>query len=120
MQVVVAGHCRGVTTNSTALVAMSTSVIDYFAVLGRGEGPLQCDPFTNLLSDEKNVITASEVLDEAITDIAVLTAGGTSCNDKLISGIKMCTYSAQIPTLRSICSRRHVVSFGYNRGRQPS
>jgi hypothetical protein len=57
---------------------MSTSVVDYFAVLGRSAGPLQCDPFTNLLSDEKNVITASEVLDEAITDIAVLTAGSES------------------------------------------
>lgn len=65
----------GVASDFAAFVAMSTSVIDYFAVLGRGDGHLQCDPFTNLLSDEKNVITASEVLDEAITDIAVLTAG---------------------------------------------
>jgi hypothetical protein len=60
---------------------MSTSVVDYFAVLGRSVGPLQCDPFTNLLSDEKSVITAREVLDEAITDIAILTAGeGVVCS----------------------------------------
>lgn len=54
---------------------MSSNVIDYFAVLGRGPGELRCDPFRNVFSDEKNIISAAEVLDEAITDIAVLQAG---------------------------------------------
>jgi hypothetical protein len=54
---------------------MSSSVIDYFAVLGRGSGPLQSEPFRNVWSDENNVITAEDVLNEAITDIAVLSAG---------------------------------------------
>jgi hypothetical protein len=54
---------------------MSSSVIDYFAVLGRNSGPLQNDPFRNVWSDEKNIITATEVLNEAITDIVVLTSG---------------------------------------------
>lgn len=54
---------------------MSTNVIDYFAVLGRGPGDLKCDPFRNVFSDEKNIISASEVLAEAITDIAVIGSG---------------------------------------------
>jgi len=54
---------------------MSSNVIDYFAVLGRGPGDLRCDPFRNVFSDEKNIISAAEVLAEAITDIAVLQAG---------------------------------------------
>ena len=61
---------------------MSSNVIDYFAVLGRGSGELRCDPFRNVFSDEKNIISAAEVLDEAITDIAVLQAGA-SANLKL-------------------------------------
>lgn len=64
---------------------MSSSVIDYFAVLGHKEGTLCYEPFRNVWSDEKNIITAAQVLDEAITDVAIISAGklytgtGQSC-----------------------------------------
>ena len=54
---------------------MSSSVIDYFAVLGRVSGPLQREPFRRDWSDDKAIISATDVLDEAITDIMVLTSG---------------------------------------------
>ena len=54
---------------------MSSSVIDYFAVLGHKEGTLCYEPFRNVWSEEKNIITAAQVLDEAITDVVVLSAG---------------------------------------------
>lgn len=54
---------------------MSSSVIDYFAVLGHKDGTLCYEPFRNVWSEEKNIITAAQVLDEAITDVAVISAG---------------------------------------------
>ena len=54
---------------------MSFSAVDYIAVLGPGPGPLKCDPFRNIWSDAKEVITATELLNEAITDMAVISGG---------------------------------------------
>jgi len=60
----------------------SHAVIDYFAVLGQqtqrqsGSPPLVYKPLRSSFSDDpKETSTASDILNEAITDIAILPNG---------------------------------------------
>jgi len=62
-------------------MSSSHAVIDYFAVLGQqkntGDGsPLVYKPLRSSFSeDPKEISTASDILSEAITDIAILPNG---------------------------------------------
>ena len=51
---------------------MSTNVIDYFATLGKRQGPLVPKSFRPIWEESKKEISAGELWNSAITDIAVI------------------------------------------------
>lgn len=52
--------------------------IDYFATLGRDQGPLKCKTFPFQLHEDDPTLTAPEVWQEAITDVILVSAGRNS------------------------------------------
>lgn len=54
---------------------MSNKVIDYFATVGRPNGPLQCKMFPMEIEEDGDKLSAPEIWQEAITDIILLSDG---------------------------------------------
>lgn len=60
---------------------MTSNVIDYFATLGKKPGAFSWKPYKSLWSDDDNAkLSAAELWNDAITDIAVVTQGDLSEN----------------------------------------
>ncbi len=54
---------------------MTSNSVDFFATLGRKPGPFNCKTFKSVWSDNNEVLSPSEIWNDAITDICVLTIG---------------------------------------------
>jgi hypothetical protein len=63
---------------------MTSNVIDYFATLGKKPGAFSWKSYKSIWSDDNVKLSAAELWNDAITDIAVVTQGDLVCDIQLL------------------------------------